>query len=129
VAVKETTAAVKRQHFEKLTRGFRSIFIFVFGLSRIINLLALTGAFYMLQIYDRALTSGSISTLMAISIIAIGLYLFQGMFDVIRSQILIRVGARMDRKLSHLTHEIAIDMPCFGYSTADAFVTGMPRAV
>lgn len=124
MAVKETTAAVKRQHFEKLTRGFRSIFVFVFGLSGIINVLALTGAFYMLQIYDRALTSGSISTLMAMSILAIGLYFFQGIFDVIRSQILIRVGARMDRKLSPLAHEIAIDMPRFGYSTAEALERG-----
>jgi PrtD family type I secretion system ABC transporter len=124
VAVKETTTAVKRQHFEKLTRGFHGIFVFVFGLSGIINVLALTGAFYMLQIYDRALTSGSISTLMAMSILAIGLYLFQGMFDVIRSQILIRVGARLDRKLAPLAHEIAIDMPRFGYSTAEALERG-----
>lgn len=124
MAAKETTSAVKRHHFEKLTRGFRGIFVFVFGLSGIINILALTGAFYMLQIYDRALTSGNISTLMAISILAIGLYLFQGVFDVIRSQILVRVGARMDRKLAPLAHEIAIDMPRFGYSTAEALERG-----
>lgn len=124
MAGKETTSAVKRHHFEKLTRGFRSIFVFLFGLSGIINILALTGAFYMLQIYDRALTSGNVSTLVAISILAIGLYLFQGLFDVIRSQILVRVGARLDRKLAPVAHEIAIDMPRFGYSTAEALERG-----
>jgi len=124
VAGKETTAAIKRQRFEKLTRGFRGIFVFLFGLSGIINILALTGAFYMLQIYDRALSSGNISTLMAISILAIGLYCFQGLFDIIRSQILVRIGARLDRKLSPLAHEIAIDMPRFGYSTAEALERG-----
>lgn len=124
MAGKETTTAVKRQHFEKLIRGFRGVFAFVFGLSGIINILALTGAFYMLQIYDRALTSGNVSTLVAISILALGLYLFQGIFDVIRSQILVRVGARLDRKLAPLAHEIAIDMPRFGYSTAEALERG-----
>lgn len=124
MAAKETTQAVKRHHFEKLTRGFHMIFVFVFGLSGIINILALTGAFYMLQIYDRALTSGNISTLVVISILAIGLYLFQGIFDVIRSQILVRVGARLDRKLAPVAHEIAIDMPRFGYSTAEALERG-----
>lgn len=124
MAGKESVSAVKRQHFEKLTRGFRGIFVFLFGISGIINILALTGAFYMLQVYDRALTSGNISTLMAISLLAIGLYVFQGLFDVIRSQILVRVGARMDRKLAPLAHEIAIDMPRFGYSTAEALERG-----
>eukprot|EP01030_Chromulinospumella_sphaerica_P034827 gene34827-biopygen24836 len=68
--------------------GMRGILIYLFGLSGLINILALTGAFYMLQIYDRALTSGSISTLVALSVLAVGLYLFLGLFDVIRSQIL-----------------------------------------
>ena len=33
-----------------MTRGFRGAFIFLFSLSGIINILALTGSFYMLQI-------------------------------------------------------------------------------
>jgi ATP-binding cassette subfamily C protein len=78
----------------------------------------------MLQIYDRALGSGSIPTLVAISILAIGLYLFQGMFDVLRSQILVRIGARVDRQLAPMAHQVAIDMPRFGYSTAEALERG-----
>lgn len=93
-------------------------------MSGIINILALTGALYMLQIYDRALTSGSIPTLMAISAIAIGLYLSQGMFDIIRSQILVRIGARLDRDIAPLAHKVAIDMPRFGFSTAEALERG-----
>jgi len=104
--------------------GARSIFAFLFGLSGIINILALTGAFYMLQIYDRALTSGSISTLVALSVLAIGLYLFQGAFDILRSQILVRLGARLDSRLAPLAHEVVIDMPRYGYSTAEATERG-----
>lgn len=93
-------------------------------MSGIINILALTGAFYMLQIYDRALTSGSISTLIAISILALGLYCFQGMFDIIRSQILVRVGARLDKNIAPMAHRVAIDMPRFGFSTAESLERG-----
>ena len=74
--------------------SYRGIGLFLFLLSGIINVLALTGAFYMLQIYDRALPSGNVPTLVALSALAIGLYLFQGLFDVMRSQILVRFGAR-----------------------------------
>ena len=109
---------------EQLTKGFRGVFAFLFGLSGIINILALTSAFYMLQIYDRALTSGSVPTLLALSVLAIGLYLFQGLFDVIRSQILVRLGARLDRRIAPMAHQVAIDMPRFGFSTAEALERG-----
>ena len=121
---KDASTSAKRKSAEQLTKGFRGIFFFLFGMSGIINILALTGAFYMLQIYDRALTSGSISTLVAISVLALGLYCFQGMFDTIRSQILVRIGARLDRRVAPLAHRVAIDMPRFGFSTAESLERG-----
>lgn len=102
----------------------RSLIIFLFLLSGVISVLALTGAFYMLQIYDRALVSGSVPTLAAISVLAVGLYLFQGMFDIIRAQILVRFGARIDRRLAPLAHEVVVDMPRLGYSTSEALERG-----
>lgn len=116
--------AARRKSVQQLTSGFRSIAIFLFLLSGVINVLALTGAFYMLQIYDRALAAASIPTLVAISALAIGLYLFQGIFDIIRSQILVRVGARLDKKVAPLAHQVAVDMPRFGFSTAEALERG-----
>src|SRR5688500_19424938 len=113
-------ANAKKKSVQNLTAGLRGIVIFLFMLSGIINVLALTGSFYMLQIYDRALTSGSIPTLVALSALAVGLYLFQGVFDVIRSQVLVRVGARLDRKVAPLAHQVAIDMPRFGFSTSES---------
>lgn len=108
----------------ELVRGARGLLAFLFALSGIINILALTGSFYMMQIYDRVLASGSIPTLAALSILAIGFYAFQGIFDVIRSQVLIRVGARVDRRLAPLAHKVAIDMPRFGFSTAESLERG-----
>ena len=107
-----------------LTRGLRAVFLFIFVLSGIINVLALTGALYMMQIYDRALTSGSVPTLLALSVLAIGLYLFQGVFDVIRTQILVRIGARLDQKVAPLAHQVAIDMPRLGFSPAESLERG-----
>jgi ATP-binding cassette subfamily C protein len=104
--------------------SYRAIGFFLLGLSGIINILALTGAFYMLQIYDRALTSHSVPTLVALSALAIGLYLFQGMFDVLRSQILVRLGARLDARLAPLAHRVVIEMTRYGYSTAEALERG-----
>lgn len=121
---RSAVTSAKRESAQRLTKGFKGIFFFLFGMSGIINILALTGAFYMLQIYDRALTSGSISTLIAISILALGLYCFQGLFDVIRSQVLVRVGARLDKDIAPIAHRVAIDMPRFGFSTAESLERG-----
>ncbi len=120
---KSTTAAfarAKRRKVEELTKGFRGLFVFLFSMSGLINILALTGSFYMLQVYDRALTSGSVPTLLALSALAIGLYFFQGLFEVLRSQVLVRLGARLDKKIAPLAHRVAIDMPRFGFSNAEA---------
>lgn len=119
---KRTTRKVfanKKTPLDEMT-GVKNILLFVFAISGIINVLALTGSFYMLQIYDRALTSQSIPTLLALSALAIGLYLIQGMLDVSRSQILVRLGARFDQKLAPMAHQVVIDMPRFGFSTAEA---------
>jgi ATP-binding cassette subfamily C protein len=121
---KAPLTGTRRKNAESLTRGFRGIFVFLFITSGVINILALTGSFYMLQIYDRALTSGSIPTLLGLSLLAVGLYPFQGLFDIIRSQVLVRVGARLDRKIAPMAHQVAIDMPRFGFSTAEALERG-----
>jgi ATP-binding cassette subfamily C protein len=120
---KQLTPA-KLKNLAELTRGLRSVVIFLFLISGAINVLALTGSLYMMQIYDRALTSGSVPTLLVLSALAIGLYLFQGGFDIIRSQVLVRVGARMDKKVAPLAHRVAIDMPRFGFSTSEALERG-----
>lgn len=100
--------------------GLRTVLIFLFAVSGVINVLALTGSFYMLQIYDRALASQSLPTLIALSLLAVTLYGFQGVLDISRSQILVRVGARVDEELAPVAHKVTIDMPRLGFSTAEA---------
>lgn len=64
------------------------------------NLLVLTGPLFMLQVYDRVLTSKSVPTLLALFGFAAGLFAFMGVLDLIRARLLVRVGLRFDRMLS-----------------------------
>ena len=122
--MKKDNSVTRRKVAAKLIDGLRGIIIFLFSITGLINLLALTGSFYMMQIYDRAIPSQSIPTLVGISILAIGLYVFQGVFETVRSQILVRVGAGIDRKLAPLAHKVAIDMPRFGFSPSESLERG-----
>lgn len=77
--------------------------------SGVINVLALAGSFYMLQVYDRVLPSQSIPTLIGFSILMVGLYVISGTLEFIRSRIMMRIGARIDKNLSpRLFHAVQI---------------------
>lgn len=89
-------------------------------ISAVVNILALTGSFYMLQVYDRVLSSRSVPTLMALSALAIGLYVFQGALEVIRGQIFVRLASRADRELSAKAHDAAMRLPLYGGSRAES---------
>jgi len=65
----------------------------------ILNILALAGSFYMLQIYDRVLPSRSIPTLIGLSLLLLGLYLIYGLLDVIRLRVMNRVSVKIDNDL------------------------------
>jgi PrtD family type I secretion system ABC transporter len=89
-------------------------------ISGTVNLLALTGAFYMLQVYDRVLLSKSIPTLVALSLLALGLYVFQGALEIARTQLLVRIGSRADRKLMTGAHKASMRLALRGRQSVDA---------
>ena len=74
-----------------MTAGFFSLFI---------NFLMLVPAIYMLQLYDRVITSGSESTLLMLTLIVLVLFITMGLLEWARSQILVRVSARLETLLS-----------------------------
>ena len=110
----------RQDHLAKALIGFRGAFAAVSAMSGVVNVLALTGSFYMLQVYDRVLTSHSIPTLIALTVIAVGLYLFQGILDVIRGQVLVRLGSHLDRQLTPLVHSVAVQSPLRGATRTEA---------
>ena len=64
-----------------------------------INILALTGAIYMLQVYDRVIPSRSIPTLIGLTVILVLLFAANGVLDVLRSRVMSRIGIRVDEEL------------------------------
>jgi PrtD family type I secretion system ABC transporter len=88
-----------------------SAFIAIAVMSGLINILYLTGSFYMLEVYDRVLPSRSVPTLVALSVLALTLFAFQGVLDVIRSRILVRIAATLDERLSNRVYDIVVQLP------------------
>ena len=85
-------------------RAFASVALF----SGVVNLLMLAGPLYMLQIYDRVLSSRSVPTLIALSIFLVGAYAFQGALDLIRSRVVVRSAAVLDQRLALAVHSAVI---------------------
>ncbi len=79
---------------------FRKTFYSLAAFSCVINILALTPSLYMLQVYDRVLASGNETTLLMLTILALGLFLLSGLLEFARSSVLIRVGNRFDMMLN-----------------------------
>ena len=82
--------------------------------SALINLLYLTGSFYMLQVYDRVIPSRSVETLIALSILAGMLFAGQGALDIYRTRILVRVGRAIEERLSPRVFSIIGQLPLVG---------------
>jgi PrtD family type I secretion system ABC transporter len=85
-------------------RAFGSVALF----SGVVNLLMLAGPLYMLQIYDRVLSSRSVPTLIALSVFLVGAYVFQGALDLIRSRVVVRSAAVLDQRLALAVHGAVI---------------------
>ena len=78
----------------------RGVFVGVGAFSFVINVLLLTVPLYMLQIYDRVLTSRSFDTLILLTVLAVGLLLVVGLLEFTRLRVLTRVGTRIDARLN-----------------------------
>ncbi|MGA1372464.1 MAG: type I secretion system permease/ATPase [Pseudomonadales bacterium] len=88
---------------------FRSAFKSVAAFSAIINLLLLVPSLYMLQVYDRVLASGNKTTLLMLTLIALGAFLLMSALEFVRSFVLVRVGAQMDGQLSSRVYTAAFE--------------------
>ncbi len=86
-------------------KAFRNIGVF----SAVINMLMLMPAIYMLQLYDSVLTSRNETTLLMLTLIMLGAYIFMGALEYIRSFVLIRVGAQLDIKLNKRVYTAAFE--------------------
>ncbi|SOD98084.1 type I secretion system permease/ATPase [Caenispirillum bisanense] len=72
----------------------------VLAFSFVIGLLMFVGPLYMLQVYDRVLSSRSLPTLGVITAAAVGALLVMAVIDALRTRILVRAAARLDADLA-----------------------------
>lgn len=86
-------------------KACRGTFLMTGLFSFFINLLMLTVPLYMLLVYDRVLTSGNNSTLMALTVLAGMLLAIMGALEFVRSRVLVRVGGRIDQLLDRRTFD------------------------
>ncbi len=79
----------------------RPVFWVVFVLAFCINLLMLITPLYSLQVLDRVVGSGNLSTLLMLSLIIGSVYFVYGLLQVTRSFTLIKLGEWLDNNVSH----------------------------
>ncbi|MGV8864871.1 MAG: type I secretion system permease/ATPase [Pseudomonas sp.] len=91
---------VHENSLQAALKACRGSFISVGVFSLFVNALMLVPTFYMLQVYGRVVTSGSMSTLAMLTIIMTVLTVTSGLLEWIRSRIMIRVSTKLDVILS-----------------------------
>lgn len=88
---------------------FKRGFVFAGIFSFVINVLMLAPSLYMMQVYDRVLTSRNAETLLVLTLIILFLYVLMSALEWIRSQLLVRVGARIDARLNTRIFQAAFE--------------------
>ena len=99
----------QRSEFAELLFRLRHTFYSLAGFSGVINVLMLAPAIYMLQVYDRALVSSNVTTLLMLTLLMIGLYTLMAILEVVRTRVLIRVGNRLDMALNRRVFTAAFE--------------------
>ncbi|PZP56247.1 MAG: type I secretion system permease/ATPase, partial [Azospira oryzae] len=79
--------------------SLRRIFLITGGFSFVINMLLLVPALYMLQIYDRVLSSRNEYTLLMLTLLVLGLYALMAALEWVRSRLLVRAGSLLDAQM------------------------------
>src|ERR1700756_3732822 len=102
---------VRRSELGDALRACRNAFIGVGIMSGMITLLYLPGSLFMLEVYDRVLPSRSVPTLVGLIILAGGLYVAQGILDLIRGRILARIGISLDEALNARVFDTIVRLP------------------
>lgn len=101
-------AAVAGAGLAAVARDVKRSFLSVAVFSAAVNLLMLAGPLYMLQIYDRVLASRSVPTLVALSVMLVTAYAFQGALDLVRARIVGRAATSLDYHLGTVVHAAVV---------------------
>lgn len=90
----------EQQRLKESLQALRSGFLAVIGFSFAINLLMLSSPLYMLQVYDRVLTSQSMDTLLWLTVVIGIALLTMGILEAVRTSLMVRLSTWLEVKLS-----------------------------
>lgn len=108
IASKPTDGASARQtppELRAVVRASRSAVTSAALFSLFLNLLMLVPTLYMLQIYDRVLSTGSVPTLLMLTLITVFLFVVFGGIEWLRAQVMIVASMRFDAMLGPAIHD------------------------
>ncbi len=100
---------IPKNEIWQLAHDFKSELVTVMSFSAIINLLMLVPSLYMLQVYDRVLGSRNDVTLLMLTLMMLGAYLFMAALEYSRSRVMISLSARLDMKLNKRIYTAAFE--------------------
>jgi ABC-type protease/lipase transport system fused ATPase/permease subunit len=103
------TPSKKSDEFRQLLQDCRSYFATAAIFSLAINLLYLAGPLYMLQVYDRVISSASEITLLMLTIALLLAYLALAGLDAVRARVLTRTSIRLDQQMAPRVMTAIID--------------------
>jgi PrtD family type I secretion system ABC transporter len=86
----------------------RHAFLAVAGFSLAINVLMLASPLYMMQVFDRVLSSQSIETLTMLTIVVVGVLAIMAVLEMVRSRVLLKVSLRLEQELSPRALEASV---------------------
>ncbi|WP_057402610.1 type I secretion system permease/ATPase [Pseudomonas amygdali] len=93
----------------KALADYKSALIGVGCFTALINLLMLAPSIYMLQVYDRVLTSQNQTTLAMLTLMVVGFFAFIGLLEMIRSFVVIRIGSELERRFNLRVYQAAFE--------------------
>ena len=96
-------------HFLRVRDACKHSLYAVGAFSGVANLLMLVPAFFMLNVYDKAVGNNSLSTLWMLSLITGFLFVILGSMEVFRSRVLVAVSSRVDQLLAPILYKLTFD--------------------
>ncbi|MFN3238949.1 MAG: type I secretion system permease/ATPase, partial [Pseudomonadales bacterium] len=96
-----STTADHNPELPAVLRDVRRYFAYTGLFSAAVNLLMLVPILYMLQVYDRVISSGSYSTLTMLTLLMVAMLMAMGIFEWARSSIMMAASNRIEQKLRH----------------------------
>ncbi|MDX3908284.1 MAG: type I secretion system permease/ATPase [Sphingobium sp.] len=121
----ESPRAAPASDLMEAVRRYRKAWITVGFLSAVLSVLQLSGALYMMMVYDSVLPSRSIPTLIGLLLMLVVMYVFQGMFDTMRTRILGDIASALDCEWSPRVQRAISDAALRGHAVPGDGLTPM----